>query len=76
MDSIEREATNKEAAGQDLNNHVEATDTRATYIDKSYTPQLTREHHDYLMQRHGTIDLEPLPGHGNADPYNWPAWKV
>lgn len=36
---------------------------------------LTQEHRDYLMQRHGTLDLDPLPSADPADPYNWPQWK-
>lgn len=37
---------------------------------------LSQEHRDYLMQRHGTLDLVPIPGYGDADPYNWSTWKV
>ncbi|KAG7416852.1 Efflux pump radE [Fusarium oxysporum f. sp. rapae] len=36
---------------------------------------LSREHAEYLMKRHGTLDLDPLPGPDDADPYNWPNWK-
>ncbi|KAL1587358.1 hypothetical protein WHR41_03839 [Cladosporium halotolerans] len=36
---------------------------------------LTQEHRDYLMQRHGTLDLDPIPSADPADPYNWPQWK-
>ena len=39
-------------------------------------PQITQEHHDYLMQRHGTTELHPLPSMHDEDPYNWPQWKV
>jgi hypothetical protein len=38
-------------------------------------PTLTEEHRDYLIQRHGTVDLDPLPSADPADPYNWPQWK-
>ena len=38
--------------------------------------QLSQEHKDYLVQRHGTYDLDPLPGMGSMDPHNWPSWKV
>jgi hypothetical protein len=37
---------------------------------------LSLEHHDYLLNRHGTLDLNPLPLISDADPYNCPAWKV
>lgn len=39
-------------------------------------PQITQEHHDYLMKRHGTTELHPLPSMHDEDPYNWPSWKV
>lgn len=34
------------------------------------------EHREYLLQRHGTIDLDPIPSMDPADPYNWPLWKA
>lgn len=37
---------------------------------------LSQEHRDYLIARHGTYDLLPLPTMDPADPLNWPAWKV
>ncbi|KAL4896853.1 major facilitator superfamily domain-containing protein [Aspergillus ambiguus] len=36
---------------------------------------LSAAHREYLLQRHGTLELDPLPSASNADPYNWPAWK-
>ncbi|KAL3480723.1 major facilitator superfamily domain-containing protein [Aspergillus californicus] len=36
---------------------------------------LSPAHREYLLQRHGTLDLDPLPSASNADPYNWPTWK-
>ncbi|KAE8317395.1 major facilitator superfamily domain-containing protein [Aspergillus transmontanensis] len=36
---------------------------------------LTEDHRQYLLQRHGTVDLDPLPDMTDADPYNWPTWK-
>lgn len=38
--------------------------------------QLSNEHHAYLMRRHGTIELDPVPEMSDADPYNWPMRKV
>lgn len=49
--------------------------THATYIEKDQVVNLSPEHQEYLLQRHGTIDLDPVPGFGDADPYNWPQWK-
>ncbi|KAL5610399.1 hypothetical protein FOVSG1_005080 [Fusarium oxysporum f. sp. vasinfectum] len=40
--------------------------------DGMYLPE---EHKQYLLQRHGTIDLDPLPSMYDADPLNWPKWK-
>lgn len=37
---------------------------------------ISNEHRDYLISRHGTADLIPLPTMDPADPLNWPAWKV
>ncbi|KAK0638252.1 putative transporter [Lasiodiplodia hormozganensis] len=36
---------------------------------------LTQEHREYLLKRHGTLTLDPLPSADPADPYNWPSWK-
>jgi hypothetical protein len=55
---------------EDLHNEQ----TRATYINTR--TGLSPEHEQYLIQRHGTVDLDPVPGPGGADPYNWPNWKV
>ncbi|KAK5215629.1 hypothetical protein LTR96_011212 [Exophiala xenobiotica] len=37
--------------------------------------QLTPEFEAYLLSRHGTTDLDPLPSGDPNDPYNWPSWK-
>ena len=47
----------------------------ASYVDR-VAAQLSQEHKDYLMQRHGTLDLDPLPRMGPIDPHNWPSWKA
>lgn len=39
-------------------------------------PQLSQAHQKYLLERHGTIELDPTPCMDEADPYNWPEWKV
>ncbi|KAJ6089289.1 hypothetical protein N7467_004505 [Penicillium canescens] len=36
---------------------------------------LSEEHRQYLLVRHGTLDLDPLPDMNDADPYNWPRWR-
>lgn len=47
------------------------TDERAEAINA-----LSQEHRDYLLRVHGTLDLDPIPAMDDADPYNWPMWKV
>jgi hypothetical protein len=37
---------------------------------------LSESHKSYLIERHGTVDLDPIPSMDPADPYNWPSWKV
>jgi hypothetical protein len=39
-------------------------------------PRLSESHRIYLLKRHGTVSLDPIPSEDPADPYNWPAWKV
>ncbi|OOF95566.1 hypothetical protein ASPCADRAFT_170308 [Aspergillus carbonarius ITEM 5010] len=36
---------------------------------------LSEPHKAYLLQRHGTLDLDPVPSMDPADPYNWPLLK-
>jgi hypothetical protein len=43
---------------------------------ESTEPELSPEHRAYLLERHGTVDLDPLPSMDPADPHNWPSWKV
>jgi hypothetical protein len=47
----------------------------ASYV-ASVAARLPKAHQDYLLQRHGTLELDPIPGMGPDDPYNWPEWKV
>ncbi len=37
---------------------------------------LSTAHKQYLIDRHGTIDLDPVPDLNDDDPYNWPYRKV
>lgn len=45
-------------------------------VEKGSLGELSPQHRDYLIARHGTIDLDPLPTMDPADPLNWPAWKA
>ena len=40
------------------------------------TLSLSDAHKSYLMERHGTLDVDPTPSMDPTDPYNWPLWKV
>lgn len=40
------------------------------------TSFLSQSHREYLLSRHGTLELDPVPSMSDADPYNWPGWKV
>lgn len=61
------------------NAHVERLGTNAPQAmisDPSSVDELSKEHRAYLLQRHGTLDLDPIPDFGDADPYNWSSTKV
>ncbi|KAL2215420.1 synaptic vesicle transporter [Thermoascus aurantiacus ATCC 26904] len=49
--------------------------SHASRVDTDKAASLSQQHREYLLQRHGTLDLDPVPGLGDADPYNWPTWK-
>lgn len=49
---------------------------RAATYEESVAARLPKAHRDYLLERHGTLELDPIPSMGPADPYNWPEWKV
>lgn len=54
---------------------LEHTGTHQTYYAPTDVQHLSEEHRAYLLQRHGTLNLDPIPGHGDADPYNWTSSK-
>lgn len=37
--------------------------------------ELSTEHHAYLMKRHGSVVLDPIPSKDPLDPLNWSSWK-
>ena len=55
---------------------VEHLQNAATFLEGNAISGLSQEHQQYLLQRHGTLELDPIPGMGDADPYNWPLWKM
>jgi hypothetical protein len=52
------------------------TSPDASHLEEAKNAHLSKEHKAYLVQRHGTYDLNPLPSMDPADPLNWPNWKV
>ncbi|KFX94848.1 hypothetical protein V490_04129 [Pseudogymnoascus sp. VKM F-3557] len=54
---------------------VEPKGERDVYVHPETTDALSPEHREYLLQRHGTLELDPIPGMGDADPYNWTSSK-
>jgi hypothetical protein len=54
---------------------IEASKTGAFYIEDRVA-RLTEDHRQYLLARHGTLDLDPIPDMNDADPYNWSGWRV
>ncbi|TGO08131.1 hypothetical protein BTUL_0224g00040 [Botrytis tulipae] len=63
--AIERKDSNPSGEFSETIDHAA---THATYIEAN---ELSEEHRQYLLARHGTLDLDPLPGPSEADPYNW-----
>lgn len=56
--------------------NAESLHLQSTYLGDGEASHLPNEHRQYLLQRHGTLTLDPLPSQDPADPYNWPDWKV
>ncbi|KFY93913.1 hypothetical protein V498_04175 [Pseudogymnoascus sp. VKM F-4517 (FW-2822)] len=45
------------------------------YVHPETVDALSTEHREYLLQRHGTLELDPIPSMSDADPYNWTSRK-
>lgn len=64
--------------------HIEGADSPAAVESGKHEPfygedrmaHLSEEHRQYLLARHGTLDLDPIPDMNDADPYNWSTWRV
>ena len=61
------------ATAKSSSDYVEEKDTA---INNDPTMYLPESHKAYLIERHGTLDLDPIPSMDPADPYNWAVWKV
>lgn len=58
-----------------LQDFVEALRPEPTHDTRRTIEALPAEYREYLLARHGTLDLDPIPDMSDADPYNWPHWK-
>ncbi|KAL4944531.1 hypothetical protein BDV06DRAFT_220155 [Aspergillus oleicola] len=67
--SINEDVANPEKEGSEF---LEDAEAPAPELAAS---SLSQAHRKFLLQRHGTLDLDPLPSASLADPYNWPSWK-
>ncbi|OJJ37928.1 hypothetical protein ASPWEDRAFT_108862 [Aspergillus wentii DTO 134E9] len=63
-------------------NASEKSHAQSDFLEKAETVDingnavfLSEPHRSYLLERHGTLDLDPIPSMNPADPYNWPSWK-
>jgi len=52
-----------------------AEDKTATHFEDSHQSSISRDTEQYLLKRHGTLQLDPLPSDSPNDPLNWPGWK-
>lgn len=65
-----------------MDSKVDDIATQGVIYDKEPSPipenmaELAPRHREYLLERHGTLELDPVPAMDDADPYNWPSWKV
>ncbi|KAI6858326.1 MFS general substrate transporter [Hortaea werneckii] len=69
---MERRSSNAAGQKRDQEWIEETLESVHTNIENSNLAALSREHREYLEQRHGTLDLDPIPDANDADPYNWP----
>ena len=56
--------------------HAEDLENVHTQLESEEVANLSPEHKQYLLDRHGTLDLDPVPDMSDADPYNWATSKV
>lgn len=61
--------------GKNREEFIDSVRQTHTHIAREDIDSLPQEHRDYLLARHGTLDLDPVPDMSDADPYNWPHWK-
>lgn len=71
------------SSNQPTNKNTMSSSSIASDIEKGTTQhneefdpvEISSDHHDYLIQRHGSVQLDPLPSRDPEDPLNWANWK-
>ena len=53
-----------------------ADTTTAEAVEDLLASNISIEHREYLLERHKSLHLVPLPSSDPTDTLNWPSWKV
>jgi hypothetical protein len=56
--------------------NLEKVAEQGTYYNGEAASHLSIEHRQYLLDRYGTLELDPIPDMGDEDPYNWANGQV
>jgi hypothetical protein len=62
----------------DMASTIDITESKVIdniHLESAKRSTLSPEHEAYLVQRHGTTNLTPLPSTDPNDPLNWPTWR-
>ena len=79
---LERQSDGRDSSTENLekatvyHDGLVAKDHALGDVESGISDGISTEHREYLIARHGTADLVPLPTMDPADPLNWPSWKV
>ena len=64
------------SAGTPAKSSSDFVDEKDIAINADPTRFFSESHKSYVLERHGRLDLDPVPSMDPADPYNWALWKV
>jgi hypothetical protein len=67
---------NQELAGTTSTPETDINTNPGCDIEDVASAELSPKLCQYLIKRHGTLYLDPMPSADPADPLNWPSWKV
>ena len=73
MEKMDRKHHHIEGANA---NQGEESGKQCDFYAEDRVAHLSEQHRQYLLAKHGTLDLEPIPDMTDTDPYNWPLWRV